>query len=90
MKKNFDLFWGSRIVLGLNILDFLKKKKKKKNGYRKGFDDGISKHEYHSEPKTYHHQQYYEALDVFIGCIKDTLGSISLGALFIATSRTCC
>ena len=38
---------------------------------QKRLDDGIGKHEYHSEPKTYHRSQYYEALDLSVGCIKD-------------------
>lgn len=39
----------------------------------KRFDDGTGEHEYHAEPKTYHRQEYYEALDLSISCIKDRL-----------------
>ena len=37
----------------------------------KTFEDGNAMCEIHYEPKTYFQQQYYEAIDLAINCIKD-------------------
>lgn len=36
----------------------------------KRYDDGLAEAEFHSEPKSYYRQHYFEAIDLDINCIK--------------------
>ena len=69
--ETFD-FLGGKVINSAEAFDVQQPELSQKR-IPKRFDDGIVEQEYHSEPKTYHRQQYYEALDLSFGCIKDRL-----------------
>ena len=86
-EEAFDLFW-EKVINSAEAFKVEQPELPRKGRIPSRFDDGIGEHEYHSESKTYHRQEYYEALDLSVGVSK--IGSTSLGTLYIVTYRTCC
>ena len=69
-EEAFDLFW-EKVINSAEAFNVEQPELPRKRKIPRKFDDGIGEHEYHSEPKPYHRQEYYEALDLAVGCIKD-------------------
>ena len=70
-EEAFDLFWELKVNNSAEAFKVEQPELPRKRRIPNWFDDGIGEHEYHSEPKTYDRQEYYEALELSVGCIKD-------------------
>lgn len=66
----FDEFW-SNLGDRCNNLDVSEPTLPRRRKMPKRFEDGNAPHEYHQTPKDMYRQQYYEALDSTITCIRD-------------------
>ena len=66
----FDLFWAKvtqrATDLGINDPQLPRCRKRTRR-----YDDGHSEGDFHSTPKAYFRQSYYEAIDLVVGCIEN-------------------
>ena len=68
---NFDLFWVKVETIRKNLMLVNLKRRLPRR-----LDDGNAEPEFISDCKQYYRQQYYEALDLIISCIKDRFDQI--------------
>ncbi len=64
----FDLFW-SKVSTTAEILDVEEPQLPRRRKVPRRIDDGTSAGDFHSTPKEYYRQHYYEAIDMIVTCI---------------------
>ena len=72
---HFDLFW-EKVEVVRKEFDVGEPQLPRKRRLPRRFDDGNAEPEFFSDCKQYYRQQYYEALDLIISCIKDRFDQI--------------
>ena len=71
---HYDLFWQKVVAIAKeNNVEDPKLPRNRKRPVR--HEDGNAVAEFHSTPKDYYRQIYYEALDLIVQSIKDSLGT---------------
>ena len=74
-NTNFDLFWV-KVETIRKEFDVGEPQLPRKRRLPRRLDDGNAEPEFISDCKQYYQQQYYEALDLIISCIKDRFDQI--------------
>ena len=68
--NSFDLFW-QKVNSKASELDIGEPVLPRRRRLPRRLDDGLSAGDFHHDPKSFYKQQYYEALDLIVGCIDD-------------------
>lgn len=68
--ESFDLFWA-KVSSTAESLDVGKPQLPRRHKVPKRIDDGTSTGDFHSSPKEYYRQHYFQAVDMIVICITD-------------------
>ena len=68
--ESFDLFWA-KVSSTAESLDVGKPQLPRRHKVPKKIDDGTSTGDFHSSPKEYYRQHYFQAVDMIVTCITD-------------------
>ncbi len=67
--ESYDLFWMTT-TRKAELLNVDKPTLPRRRKAPKRYDDSLSTGDFHTTPKSFYKQQYYEALDLMINCVE--------------------
>ena len=68
--ESFDLFW-LKVTKSADSFDVGEPQLPRQRKIPKRYDDGLADSDFHADPKDCYRQQYFEAIDLVVNCIKD-------------------